>query len=138
MYANKQVRPMKLSCPSQIKSNNKIKKHLLNTLNVNVNNGAVWLGLEVEITRLFTFSQPLLTLILNPSSFLPIPYSYSQTPDPLILTRCALTCCSITFALIFRAFIRRFFPNECCQKKEKRQYIAVGTVRLFIETSTKQ
>ena len=48
--------------------------------------------------------------------------------------------CTFTFTL--RAFSRSFDPKQLtnkyiCQKKEKEQYIAVGTVRIFIEPGAK-
>ena len=54
-----------------------------------------------------------------------------------LLTRCVII--KITFTLTFS---RHFYPkqlnnNYIYQKKVKRQYIAVGTVRLFIEPSAK-
>ena len=57
-------------------------------------------------------------------------YSLSLSYRFLSLSLCTL-----------RAFSRRSLPKRLtftyiCQKKEKRQYIAVGTVRMFIETST--
>ena len=43
-----------------------------------------------------------------------------------------------TFTFTFRVFSRHFYPKGLkkkliCQKKEKQQYIAVGTVRMFME-----
>ena len=49
---------------------------------------------------------------------------------------------SATLTPTFRAFSRRFYPEQLtistfCQKKEKQQTIAVGAVRMFIEPSAK-
>ena len=35
------------------------------------------------------------------------------------------------------AFIQSNLNKKPCQKKEKKQYIAISTVRMFIETSSK-
>ena len=77
-----------------IKSN----KLLLNALNVNVNNGTVWLGLVVAIT-----------LILNPmpSSILTIPNPYPLTPNSLFSNMPFKT-----FTFTLRAFGRCFYPKR--------------------------
>ena len=46
------------------------------------------------------------------------------------------------FTFTFRAFSRRFYPERLTisyiyLKKEKQQYISVGTVRMFIEPRAK-
>ena len=47
------------------------------------------------------------------------------------------TASNNTFTFTFRVFRRRLYPETICRRKEKQQYIAVGTVRMFIEPRAK-